>query len=315
MARPKAFDRDVALHAGMHVFWRHGLEATTTDELPRPMGIGRQSFYDTFGGKRSCFLDALRHYVRERIGTQVAALRAARSPPAAVRALLRAPADGGPDERALGCLVVNALAEVGGTADDVRGALEPGGAELVAALTDSLREARTRGEVAAVDERQAALLLLTVRAGLMVHAKAGWTPEALRQTADLAVDLLRVPGPIERVCAGALPAPGGPHAPTPPRANVPANAPHTFRARGETATRLLCMCTPAGQEEFFREVGVPLPTRTSAPPPPDPEVRARHRADARARTRVPLGDPAPVTAHPIGAPVPAVRHRDAVHHA
>ena len=191
MARPKAFDREAALQAGMQLFWRQGLEATTTDELARAMGIGRQSFYDTFGGKRSCFLDALRRYVRERIGAQVAALRAASSPLAAVRALLRVPAEGSPDERALGCLVVNALAEVGGRADDVRGALEPGGAELVAALTDCLREARTRGEVADVDERQAAHLLLTVRAGLMVHAKAGWTPEALRQTADLAVDLLR----------------------------------------------------------------------------------------------------------------------------
>jgi quercetin dioxygenase-like cupin family protein len=57
--------------------------------------------------------------------------------------------------------------------------------------------------------------------------------------------------------------------------NVPANAPHAFRVVSETPARLLCMCTPAGQEEFFGEVGVPLPTRTSAPPPPDPEVRAR----------------------------------------
>jgi NADPH:quinone reductase-like Zn-dependent oxidoreductase/quercetin dioxygenase-like cupin family protein len=57
--------------------------------------------------------------------------------------------------------------------------------------------------------------------------------------------------------------------------NVPANAPHAFRIVSDTPARLLCMCTPAGQEEFFREVGVPLPTRTSAPPPPDPDVRAR----------------------------------------
>jgi quercetin dioxygenase-like cupin family protein len=57
--------------------------------------------------------------------------------------------------------------------------------------------------------------------------------------------------------------------------NVPANAPHAFRVVSDTPARLLCMCTPAGQDEFFREVGVPLPTRTSAPPPPDPDVRAR----------------------------------------
>jgi AcrR family transcriptional regulator len=220
MARPKAFDRDAALHAGMHLFWRRGFAATTTDELARAMGIGRQSFYDTFGGKRSCFLDALRSYAREQIGGQVAALRAAPSPLAAVRALLRTPAEGSRDERALGCFVVNALAEVGGTADDVRGALAPGGAELFAALTDALREARTRGEAAAVDERQAAHFLLTVRAGLMVHAKAGWPPEALRQTADLAVDLLCVPSdggrPPATERAAATPPPArGPHPPAP----------------------------------------------------------------------------------------------------
>jgi NADPH:quinone reductase-like Zn-dependent oxidoreductase/quercetin dioxygenase-like cupin family protein len=57
--------------------------------------------------------------------------------------------------------------------------------------------------------------------------------------------------------------------------NVPANAPHAFRVASDAPARLLCVCTPAGQEEFFREVGVPLPTRTSAPPRPDPDARAR----------------------------------------
>ena len=80
--------------------------------------------------------------------------------------------------------------------------------------------------------------------------------------------------------------------------NVPANAPHAFRVVSDTPARLLCMCTPAGQEEFFGEVGVPLRTRTSASPPPDPEVRARTIAHPRARAPIPLGDPAPVTTHP-----------------
>src|SRR5687768_6837826 len=32
--------------------------------------------------------------------------------------------------------------------------------------------------------------------------------------------------------------------------NVPANAPHSFRNASASPARLLCMCTPAGQEEF-----------------------------------------------------------------
>src|SRR3954454_10324917 len=40
--------------------------------------------------------------------------------------------------------------------------------------------------------------------------------------------------------------------------NVPANAPHSFRNVSEKPARMLCMCTPAGQEEFFMAVGDPV---------------------------------------------------------
>jgi mannose-6-phosphate isomerase-like protein (cupin superfamily) len=48
--------------------------------------------------------------------------------------------------------------------------------------------------------------------------------------------------------------------------NVPANAPHQFHNSSSAATRMLCICAPAGQEEFFKEVGTPVATRTTAPP-------------------------------------------------
>jgi mannose-6-phosphate isomerase-like protein (cupin superfamily) len=48
--------------------------------------------------------------------------------------------------------------------------------------------------------------------------------------------------------------------------NVPANAPHQFHNLSSAATRMLCICAPAGQEEFFKEVGTPVATRTTAPP-------------------------------------------------
>jgi deazaflavin-dependent oxidoreductase (nitroreductase family) len=48
--------------------------------------------------------------------------------------------------------------------------------------------------------------------------------------------------------------------------NVPANAPHRFTNAAATPARLLCMCTPAGQEEFFALVGDLVPSRTSPPP-------------------------------------------------
>ncbi len=48
--------------------------------------------------------------------------------------------------------------------------------------------------------------------------------------------------------------------------NIPANAPHQFRNTSSKPVRMLCLCSPAGQEKFFMEVGVPVATRTTPPP-------------------------------------------------
>jgi mannose-6-phosphate isomerase-like protein (cupin superfamily) len=48
--------------------------------------------------------------------------------------------------------------------------------------------------------------------------------------------------------------------------NIPANAPHQFQNTSGDTVRLLCLCAPAGQEAFFREVGVPVATRTTPAP-------------------------------------------------
>jgi quercetin dioxygenase-like cupin family protein len=48
--------------------------------------------------------------------------------------------------------------------------------------------------------------------------------------------------------------------------NIPANAPHAFKNKSDKPARLLCMCTPAGQEEFFMAVGDPVDSRNAPPP-------------------------------------------------
>jgi uncharacterized cupin superfamily protein len=63
--------------------------------------------------------------------------------------------------------------------------------------------------------------------------------------------------------------------------NVPANAPHAFTNAAEAPARLLCLCAPAGQEEFFTLVGQPVATRTEPPPPLDAEAQAAFVAKSR----------------------------------
>jgi quercetin dioxygenase-like cupin family protein len=56
--------------------------------------------------------------------------------------------------------------------------------------------------------------------------------------------------------------------------HIPANAPHQFHNVSSAPVRLLCICSPAGQEKFFAEVGVPVATRTTPPPKLDAEQQA-----------------------------------------
>jgi len=63
--------------------------------------------------------------------------------------------------------------------------------------------------------------------------------------------------------------------------NVPANAPHSFRNASGAPARMLCMCSPAGQEEFFMEVGAPVASRTAAAPPLEPTAQASLIAKAQ----------------------------------
>ena len=63
---------------------------------------------------------------------------------------------------------------------------------------------------------------------------------------------------------------------------IPANAPHQFRNNSAQPARLLCLCSPAGQEGLFREVGVEVATRTTVPPKPDAAAQESFKVKAQA---------------------------------
>jgi quercetin dioxygenase-like cupin family protein len=77
--------------------------------------------------------------------------------------------------------------------------------------------------------------------------------------------------------------------------NVPANAPHVFRNASDQPARVLCLCSPAGQEQFFEEIGIPVAHRTEAPPALDQAATDAFIAKAmllapKYRTELLLGD-------------------------
>jgi quercetin dioxygenase-like cupin family protein len=63
--------------------------------------------------------------------------------------------------------------------------------------------------------------------------------------------------------------------------HIPSNAPHAFRNASERAARLLCLCSPAGAEEFFLAIGDPVASRAAPPPPLDAAGKAARIEKAR----------------------------------
>ncbi|MEM1178791.1 MAG: TetR/AcrR family transcriptional regulator [Acidobacteriota bacterium] len=59
MARPREFDEEEVLTRAMGQFWSAGYALTSVADLERATGLGRKSFYNAFGNKRTLFLAAL----------------------------------------------------------------------------------------------------------------------------------------------------------------------------------------------------------------------------------------------------------------
>src|SRR4029077_7743736 len=67
--------------------------------------------------------------------------------------------------------------------------------------------------------------------------------------------------------------------------NIPANALHEFKNLADKPARLLCLVSPAGEEQFFLEIGDRVPTRTG--PLPVLDEAARLERAVRAKTLAP----------------------------
>jgi TetR/AcrR family transcriptional repressor of nem operon len=62
MARTREFDTDAALARAMDVFWCHGFEGTSIQDVVEATGVQRGSLYAAFGNKEGLYLAVLDRY-------------------------------------------------------------------------------------------------------------------------------------------------------------------------------------------------------------------------------------------------------------
>jgi len=192
MARQKDFDRDKAVESALSTLRKNGFGATTTDDLRLAMGIGRQSFYDTFKGKREIYLEALRKYNSDRVLGFFEIFRKSGSPLKALEGMLTSISIESPKDRTLACLGVSSICEFGASDAEVSSINDATASSIKSVLGKLILEAKNKREIrSSLDPKETALYLLSVFSGMRVSARAGASPEELNAIAAIAIDGLR----------------------------------------------------------------------------------------------------------------------------
>ena len=192
MSRQKEFEVDEALGKAMELFWCRGYEATSLSDLLEHLGIGKGSFYNTFGSKHELYLRALDRYRSQMGDLLVAELGESGPVKPAIRGLLEAISeqDLGDLERR-GCMVVNAATELVPRDAEAERRVVSNFVRLQDALRATISRGQSTGEIPA-DKDPAALarFLVTLIQGLRVVGKATCDRAALEDTIDVALETL-----------------------------------------------------------------------------------------------------------------------------
>lgn len=181
LGRPLSFDPDVALHAAMLLFWRHGYEATSLADLTRVMGITPPSLYAVYGDKKRLFLAAVDLYAN---GPQNALqiIRQAATARDAAHGLLTTAAVGytGTDTPP-GCLLATGAISCSASARDVQQAL----ADIRLGITQALAQRMAAEGV--VQAQTLAAHVMAVIQGLSTLARDGGSRDQVLAVAEMAM--------------------------------------------------------------------------------------------------------------------------------
>ncbi|MDM0015808.1 TetR/AcrR family transcriptional regulator [Variovorax sp. J22P168] len=188
MARPKQFDPDEALDAAVGLFREYGFAGTSAEMLTEAMQIGKQSLYNTFGGKWALYCAALERYATAETKSHIDELQRGTSAFAGIEYMMKRVAA----EAHQPCLGVNSISEFGDGREDLTKIREAVGKPLRTVLASTIRRAQAEKDLASdLDPNHTAAFLLTTIAAIRLAARAGARDPELLAISRLALRALR----------------------------------------------------------------------------------------------------------------------------
>ncbi len=186
--RPRSFDRAAALDCAMKLFWKHGYEGTSINELTTAMGITPPSLYAAFGDKERLFLEAVSRY---RSGPGNAWRAFAEAGPvrdAIEKMLVSSAAELTCPTHPPGCMVVLAAMNCSEASSHLHAALADVRGEAESFFRSAIQRGVDKGELLAdTDVATLAKFYMTVLQGMTIQARDGATGEALLDVAKTAM--------------------------------------------------------------------------------------------------------------------------------
>jgi TetR/AcrR family transcriptional regulator, transcriptional repressor for nem operon len=175
MGRPRKFVESDVIASASETFSLHGYGGTTLENLVTATGLGKQSLYNAFGGKRELFLRALTAETADAVAAVDEALaQGADTPLERIRAYLLKLAITLSDEQAHGSLFTKATVELADQDTEVAESALQAFGDLKRIYQSCIIDAQDYGEVdPAVDAAAFAGYFLAVTTGMEVLGNAG----------------------------------------------------------------------------------------------------------------------------------------------
>ncbi|HEV7708635.1 MAG TPA: TetR/AcrR family transcriptional regulator [Asanoa sp.] len=188
MPRPRKFDENAVVEKAAHAFAANGYGGTTMEELSRATGLGKQSIYNSFGGKRELFLRALAQSTSAHVDRLTAQLTTGEDTPLdRIRAHLDALALAFSSEGPLDSLFTKATVELADQDPEVAEAARRAYQRLEAEYAGCIRQAQEAGQLPEeVDLSRLATYYVAVTRGMEVLGGAGVEVGALREVGSIA---------------------------------------------------------------------------------------------------------------------------------
>lgn len=177
----------------MRLFWRKGYAATSVGDLSETLHLSRSSLYDTFGDKRTLFLEALKLYSQRVLGATARTLNESPSPIAGIQLVFDdLVASVGNEIGRLGCFMVNSVAELVPYDPDVTAISTSYADSLQELLTAVLKQARSQDLVTKKQTpEQFAAYLFNMIQGIRILIKSGATQEQIQTITNITLKSLQ----------------------------------------------------------------------------------------------------------------------------